>query len=121
MVTYELLEKIDNKIIYAYYPENDRNSDPGIIAVYPAQQKIVVEKAAERDSIHVATVEGMNSLRDAIDASRKEEGLPELTEEELPRPTHDEEYYYYASHAISNIRKKLNSGQIPNDGMLAWY
>lgn len=121
MVTYELLEKTNNKILYIYHPEDDRDSDPGIIAVYTDQQKIMVEKAAGRDSVHVATVEGMNDLREAINASRKEEGLPELTEDELPRPTHDEEYFYYASHAMSNIREKLNSGQIPENGMSAWY
>lgn len=121
MVSYELITKKDHQMIYTYYPEDDRSSNPGIITFYLEEQKFILEKVAEGDALRVATVEEMNSLRDSINVLRKESGLLELTEEELPYPTYDEVYYCYASHVIADIRDQWHHGHLPDDGMVMWY
>ncbi|MDO5041457.1 MAG: hypothetical protein Q4D95_05140 [Peptoniphilus sp.] len=60
-------------------------------------------------------------MRDAINEMRKESGRPPLTEEELPTATEDEEWYYYADHAIRSIREELGKGIIPEKGTVTWY
>jgi hypothetical protein len=52
---------------------------------------------------------------------RKEEGRPELTEEEWPSATSEMRYALYGSHAIHNLVEKINADEIPNEGMEVWY
>ena len=53
--------------------------------------------------------------------TRKEEGLPLLTEEEWPSATTALTKTFFADHAISKIIESYNSGKILKEGLSAWY
>ena len=63
----------------------------------------------------------MYGLRNSINETRKEEGLPLLTEEEWPSATTALTKTFFADHAISKIIESYNSGEILKEGMSAWY
>ena len=73
------------------------------------------------DFSHIVTVDEQNELRNSINETRKEEGLPLLTEEEWPSATTALTKTFFADHAISKIIESYNSGEILKEGMSAWY
>ncbi len=60
-------------------------------------------------------------MRNAINQMRIERGALELTEEEMPSATEDEEWYQYADHAIRRIFEEYKKGNILEKGTVAWY
>lgn len=52
---------------------------------------------------------------------RKEEGRPELTEEEWPSATSEMKYASYGSHAMHNLTEKIDVDENPNEDMKMWY
>ena len=121
MVTFKLLDKTGKVIRYEYFPEDDKNSEAGIIGINVDEESIVVVKMAERDSLRHVLASELNEMRDSINEMRKENGEPQLTEEELPTATEDEVFYCYASHAISKIKEAYEKGCVLEEGMAAWY
>ena len=49
MVVYEFKEETEEKIIYWYYPEDDRTKEYGIIVADKINEKISITKSAEAD------------------------------------------------------------------------
>lgn len=121
MVTFKLLYKTDTEIRYEYYPEDDKNSNAGLIGINVVEDTIELLQVAERDRMRIITAEELNSMRDSINEMRKENGTPLLTEEELPTATEDSKYYQYASHTMQKINEAYESGCILEEGMAAWY
>ncbi len=122
MVKYKLFFHEGNILKYNYYVEGSLHSEPGIIKVNLDKRTIEITKAAPDDFLNTFTVEDAKSLRDGINEIRKENGEPELTEEELPIPEKDGQYYEYGSKAINGIREKINeNNEIPESGTVAWY
>ena len=76
---------------------------------------------AHDDFSHIVTVDEQNELRNSINDTRKEKGLPLLTEEEWPSATTALTKTFFANHAISKIIESYNSGEILKEGMSAWY
>ena len=121
MVVFEQYKNERGVIIYRYYPENERDKNPGIIKLNTVSETIDVVTPAEMDWLMHVEPSELNSMRDAINAMRIENGEPELTEEECPGATEAEEWYWYADHAISKIVKAYNNGEILEHGTVAWY
>lgn len=121
MVYYRLLNKNGQYIKYAYFPEKNLEREAGIIVVDIAKGEINIERLAAEDFIITHSVEEQNSMRDSINSLHKEEGLPPLTEEEWPSSTSELKYAAYGSHAINNIIKKMDTDEIPTEGMEMWY
>ena len=121
MVTFIIERKDNTKATYRYYPENHTDSLFGIISVCLENGDVTIDIVAEEDFICRTSADELNSMRDAINEMRKENGEPPLTEEELPTATESEEWYYYADHVIRRIRKELENGNIPEKGTVAWY
>ena len=121
MVTFKLLDKTEKEIRYEYFPEDDKNSEAGLIGINIDEESIVVAKPAERDSLMRVLASELNEMRDSINEMRKENGEPLLTEEELPTATEDDVFYCYASHAIRKIKEAYKKGCILEEGMAAWY
>lgn len=121
MVTFEVESKDNTKVVYRYYPENHLDRPFGIIDLDLENGDIYIVKAADEDYIFCISAEEQNSMRDTINEMRKETGMPPLTEEELPTATKDEEWYYYAEHAIRRIREELEKGSAPENGVVIWY
>lgn len=120
MVVFELMSKEEDKIVYKYYPENHTDKKSGLISIRPSTSEYELEPA-EEDFLCVASVEELNEMRNAINQMRIERGAPELTEEEMPSATEDEEWYQYVDHAIRRILEEYEKGNIPEKGTVAWY
>ncbi len=121
MVTFVFEKKDDTKAVYRYYPENHTDNPFGVIVVCLENGDVTIDRVAEEDFICRTSADDLNSMRDAINEMRKENGEPPLTEEELPTATEGEEWYYYADHVIRRIREELENGNIPERGTVAWY
>ncbi len=121
MVKFYLDYKTDSKAAYKYYPEGNCESKPGIISVEFDSMACTIVEVAEEDFICVATAKSLNEMRDSINEMRVEMGEPPFTEDELPTATEDEEWYYYAGHAIDRIKDELKKENIPDKGTVAWY
>lgn len=121
MVTYYLAHQDDKKLIYHYYPENKQEYKCGSICVCLKTNNVQLDSVAEEDFLRRTTAAELNEMRDAINDMRKENGEPPLTEEELPTATEDEEWYWYADHAMRDIAKKLDEGNTPEKGTVMWY
>lgn len=121
MVIFELTQHSDNFITYEYYPEGDKSKKPGTIELDTRSGDIHVLIPAEMERILSVSASQMNLLRDAMNEMQKEQGLPELTEDELPSASVDEEYYLYADHTIQKIAEAYNHGTILEKGTSMWY
>lgn len=121
MVTFKVIYKSDKEIIYEYYPEGDKESGAGRIRIDIVEETINIIEPAKRDIKRIVKADELNAMRDNINKMRKENGEPDLSEEELPVATEDSEYYWYASHALNKIAKAYDEGTILEEGMAAWY
>ena len=93
----------------------------GIILIDKLNETVEIQKMAHDDFSHIVTVDEQNELRNSVNDTRKEEGLPLLTEEEWPSATTALTKTFFADHAISKIIESYNSGKILKEGMSAWY
>jgi hypothetical protein len=123
MVAYELIHRSGNKLLYQYWPEDDRSSRPGRIAIDINRETSSLEEPAERDFQDNATGADMNALRDAINDMRRERGEDPLTEEELPAEPDNAvcRWWYYYDHVVQGLSRRLGKGERPEHGTVAWY
>lgn len=121
MVTFKLIERTDERIIYHYYPEGKENDGFGIIRLNVRERTMDLIKPADDDFETITAKDELNSLRDAINKMRIEAGKPELTEKDLPSATEDEVSRFYANHAIKRIWEAYKDGKILDKGASAWY
>ena len=123
MVTYELIHRSGNKLLYQYWPEDDRSSHPGRIAIDINRETSSLEEPAERDFQDSTTGADMNALRDAINDMRRERGEDPLTEEELPAEPDNAvcRWWYYYDHVVQGLSRRLDKGERPEHGTVAWY
>lgn len=122
MVTFVLLYRDGDILRYAYYPNDHQNKRPGIIEINLKTEMIEIIDMAEEDVVTKHSVEEQNMLRDGVNEMRKENGEPELTEEEWPTATEVMEKYFFGDHAISKIIYSIyRKGEIPKKGMSMWY
>lgn len=117
VVTYQLIEKSKEKLIYVYYPEDDKSKKPGKIIVNRYNDEIKVTEIAEIDTERDIPVKEINELIDAINRMEKETGGNDFVEYE----TESIHSYSYGNHAINDIADKLNSGVVPKQGTRMWY
>lgn len=121
MVKYKLFFKEKNIFRYYYYVFGNLNSEPGIIEVNLEKETIKIITPAPNDFLETFTIEDALSLREGINEIRKENGEPELTENELKIPKKDIKYYRYGSPAMRNISDKLEKdNKLPENGTVAW-
>lgn len=121
MVTFVVDSKDSTKAVYRYYPENHINSPFGIISIHLNNGDVSIDRVAEDDFLCRTSANELNSMHEAINGIRRENGVPPLTEDELPSATEGDEWYYYADHVIRRIREALENGDIPEKGTVAWY
>lgn len=120
MVTFRLIEKSDEKLVYRYFPLGKAEHGFGIIEVDRVAGKIDVKELAPDDQITRHPVEEQQKIRDAIVNMRRIEQLPELTEEEFPIPTEDKFSTVFADHAVQKIVQAYNKGEILEEGQAVW-
>lgn len=123
MITYELVQRAEGMLRYEYWPEGDQTSEPGVFAVDLNSETAHLERPAEKDSLCRTTGSEMNALRDSINRMREENGELPLTEEELPAEPEGAvyEWWRYYGHALRDLSRRHDEGEIPERGMVAWY
>lgn len=117
MVTFKLIKKSEDQLVYWYYPEGNEEKRPGIIVVNRVREEINITELAEDDWERDIPPEEINELIDAINQMRRERGETHF-EELVTEPEHS---IFYGDHAVSEIAKHLREGIIPEKGMQAWY
>ncbi len=117
MVAYELIEKNDDKLIYRYFPADERDKKPGTVIVDRLSKKIEVTEIAEMDVENYITPEELNEMIDAINEMRKERGCMDFDEHVETGETS----IYFADHVVFDLRDRLKNGEIPEKGMPMWY
>ena len=117
MVTFRLIEETDQYLIYWYFPNGNEDEMHGIILIDKLNETVEIQKMAHDDFSHIVTVDEQNELRNSVNDTRKEEGLPLLTEEEWPSASTAFKKTFFADHAISKIIESYNSGEILKEGM----
>ena len=122
MVIFNLLSKNENEIKYEYYPEGNKEYEPGTIVIDLVKMCVKEMFPSKLDCCLKHTVAEINELRNSVNKMRIEEGEPELTEEEWPSAKEDVEYFKYAQHAIDKIDEMYEAdGEFPSEGTVAWY
>ncbi len=121
MVTYKLVRDSKLELIFEYYPEGRDSQKPGIIAYNKVTKQINIETLAEGDYIEKVSLEELLESRRSMDEIMMEERKAPLTEDEWPIPTQGFEIASYGHMAIKDINKKIEAGNIPKKGIVAWY
>ncbi len=117
MVTFKLIEKTEDKLVYWYYPEGQEDKRPGVIIVDFKTEEIMITELAEEDWERDIPVEELNIIIESINQMKRERGETDFIEK-AAEPEHS---IYYGDHAVREIKKYLNYGTIPEKGMQAWY
>ena len=79
MVTFRLIEETGQYLTYWYFPNGNEDEMYGIILIDKLNETVEIQKMAHDDFSHIVTVDEQNELRNSINETRKEEGLPLLT------------------------------------------
>ena len=117
MVSFKLIEKNEDNLVYHYYPEADENLKRGVIIVDRIKEEIFVSELAENDWERYISTEELNEVYDSFNRILKEEGK----EEQINYATEPVHSVFYADPVIREISKRINSGEIPEEGSVVWY
>lgn len=117
MVTFKLIEKCEEKLVYYYYPEGNEDKRPGTIIVNRFNEEIELTELAEDDWEREIPVDEINELIESINQMKRENGETDF----LSLATEPEYDIWYGNHAIREIIKHLREGEIPEKGMQIWY
>ena len=117
MVTFILVKRNGNILVYRYYPNDERSKSPGEITVDLDNQLFEITELAEDDFEYDISPEEINILINAINEGKRERGETGL--EELVKES--EHGCFFGDHAVSGIDEEIRLGKIPEKGMRAWY
>lgn len=117
MVTFKLIEKSEEKLVYWYYPEGNEDKRPGTIIVNRLKEEIELTELAEDDWDREIPTGEINELIESINQIKRENGETDFLSL-VTEPEHD---IWYGNHAIREIMKYLREGEIPEKGMQMWY
>ena len=117
MVYFELFYRSDLLLKYYYWPENDRNSEPGIAVVELNTGNIYIEKIAALDFKRVVPAEEVNKLVDSINEDILAHGGTDLED----YIDHDMISYFYGNHVMYALQDAFDEGKILENDTRAWY
>lgn len=117
MVTFKLIEKSEEKLVYWYYPEGNEEKRPGTINVNRLMEEIELTELAEDDWEREIPAGEINELIKSINQMKRENGETDFLSF-VTEPEHD---ILYGNHAIREIMKHLREGDIPEKGIQMWY
>lgn len=117
MVYFELFYRSVLLLKYYYWPENDRNSEPGIAVVELKTGNIYIEKIAALDFKRVVPAEEVNKLVDSINEDILARGGTDLEE----YIDHDTISYFYGNHVMYELQDAFDEGKVLENDTRAWY
>ena len=113
MVKWYVKDETPERVVYEYYPEDDKHRQPGIITIDRIKDMIELTTAAESDSRHTVDKESARLICEVLfDTSPK-------IEAEVAQVA-GTSYWVYYDHARRKIIDDYNAGII-KDGMSIWY
>ena len=117
MVTYKLVKRTDESLVYWYYPENDEEKQPGIIDINIIEKEIEIVQIAEDDWMYEIPVTDLNNMAKTINHFSMKSG------EIIPIEEANEPIYCfdYGFHAVHNLEQRLSKGEVPENGVVMWY
>ena len=110
MVTFELVNKTEQELTYHYYPEDDRDSSPGIIVVDKVRMAVDMKRPAEKDVFRPASDEEKAAMGAGINAMREQRGEPPLADEILAAMTKAAGKYEYLNPVMQEIAGAFYGG-----------
>ncbi len=117
MVTFKLISNDGAILVYLYYPEGKEEYEPGVITVDLQTNEASIAKIAESDFERTIPVSELNKLAAAINEMEHQNLSPDFVEA-ITEPMHS---VWYGDHAVNEIIKCINNGEIPDHGSQAWY
>ena len=117
MVTFKLIEKRNDQLVYWYYPEGNEDTRPGDIVVDRVKEVIEITELAEDDWERDIPTREINNLIESINQMKREDGETDL----LGLVTEPEHNIWHGDHAVREIIKHLREGKVPEKGMQMWY
>lgn len=101
MVTFLLKTVKDGLYTYEYYPEDNRQSKPGIITLCTISKRLSLEKLAEED--FMCQTKDTPQIKNEISLDI------------------DERCHFYADHVMSKIWDSYMEGTPLKNGTVVWY
>lgn len=95
MVTFKLKEENDQQLVYWYFPHGNEENGHGTIVIDRVLGKLDVTELAPDDRLVRHTVENQNRWRKAVNQMRNIEQIPELSDEEWPEATEDQDKHRF--------------------------
>lgn len=117
MVKFKLMDITSERLVYHYYPESNLEKKPGVIIADRKTGEVWVEELAEDDWEREISAEEANDLVDDINRMIAESDGIDF-EDYVSEAGH---LIYFGVHAADRIRKDLAEGNIPKEGVSAWY
>ena len=117
MVYFELFYRSELLLKYHYWPENNRNSEPGIVVVELNTGNIYIEKIAALNSKRLISVEEVNRMVDSINEDILARGGTNLEK----YIDHDLISYFYGNHFLSALQDAFDEGKVLENDTRAWY
>lgn len=96
MVTFKLIEKYEEKLVYWYYPEGNEEKRPGTIVVNRLKEEIEFTELAEDDWEREIPAGEINELIESINQMKCENGETDFLSL-VTEPEHD---IWYGNHVI---------------------
>lgn len=96
MVTFKLIEKCEEELVYYYCPEGNEDKRPGTIIVNRLNEEIELTELAEDDWEREIPAGEINELIEAINQMKRENGETDFLSL-VTEPEHD---IWYGNHAI---------------------
>ena len=117
MVTFKLKEETTDSVTFLYYPEGREDKHPGTIIYNKGIDQLSISELAEDDWERDISIEELDQMADTINLMIIEAGSSDFVET-AKEPGH---IIFYGDHAIREIRRQLDKGQMPESGMTMWY
>jgi len=113
MVKWYVKDETPERVVYEYYPEDDKHRRPGIITIDRINDMIELTTVAEYDSKRTVDNKGARLICEVIFDT------PEKIEAEVAKVA-GTSYWLYYDHARRIIIDDYNA-EIIKDGMSIWY
>ena len=115
MVIYELIKQEEDWYYYEYFPEAQKEYNPGLICLNLTTGNARIEHLAEKDWEHDVSAEQLNKMAETINQMLTENDEPVAMVTKAVRSV------FYGDMVVKDVEKKAHKGQLPTKGTLIWY
>ena len=118
MVEFILRNITNERLVYEYFPEGNRNRMSGLISVILKEKDVILDVAAE-DDFKCSLKGELEELKDSIDEMYEALGEFQLAVD-WDIDVGDDEWYYYAEKVIESLKYDLSQRKMRKRGIIVW-